>query len=485
MVNGISDQYKRICSKTWLGVYLTTSFLLIRNKIHKSVTLRRIKHTIVYFMKLCFNEGNIVRYASQLTLGFACVSLYLIILSRKETVKANSIDIVLVSQIENTRIRLRTILDINKSVISKSQNEHDRKELSECNEINPIDVQPILDVINELFSLNGKDELIHESLLVCTRSVVHNLSLIDGLGQCELSAETCQEVIKQLDNAQDILSTAKQLHVSVHIYTREMAKVVNVAKAAVYTRKRSQLSKAMLLFSGAKSQVPYLVASSVLKVLGGYLFALKAHFMSKFVSLAYSHLSGSHVIDTTQKPKKTITGLASIFRNLKLLLTLEVLVLLNNFVTQRFRELGQMNFVTTLETQLFRSLLKQDLSFFETNEPLEVRQLVSTTAHTCETIFNFPIEIVDNVSTLIASVVLLLSKSKYLSVLLMVLLPLRLSISFVLDEMEVFLDSILYTHYPREALRDLWSLLAEPIGIRTMRCFGREQLEVVCAFYSF
>mmetsp|Transcript_6307 Transcript_6307/g.11206 ORF Transcript_6307/g.11206 Transcript_6307/m.11206 type:complete len:834 (-) Transcript_6307:171-2672(-) len=326
-----------------------------------------------------------------------------------------------------------------------------------------IDVEVILDATEKLASVTKSDAMLSEGLHVAARCVAWNLKRLEFLGQ-DLGTQQTDDLLRQLEYEERIIDAARLWFVRLGSIRARLGKHSAKARAAMRMRTWERAKKTLSLLERSRSQLPYLAASSALSVLNGSISALRSHYTNQVTALAFAQVSKTG--HSSQTIPDTIATLA----------TLEVLSLLCNFVGTKLKAMGRKEFILSLKTELFRALITQDLAFFETNDLYEMRQIVGSSYYVCTTLFDLPINTIENVSSMVATLVMLMGKSRSLSWALFFLLPFRFLVNEGLEKLENRLAANLAPPSV-ENMRDIWPILVNPVGMRTMRSFGREPIE--------
>mmetsp|Transcript_2320 Transcript_2320/g.5358 ORF Transcript_2320/g.5358 Transcript_2320/m.5358 type:complete len:1110 (-) Transcript_2320:400-3729(-) len=348
-------------------------------------------------------------------------------------------------------------------------------EAAEHEDENVVDVAVIIDATEDVAQFDRSDPLVHQGLLGASRAVCHNilhLGELDDLVDPEKSASaltssTASKLIEQLEFEEEIFEHADTFRLDKGPYREAMREAVQKAKHVIRLRRTNQIIKTLVLLERAKTQLPYMVVSGILSIVHGSIYALRAHYMSQVMTLAY---------ERTTAAAAGAAGAMRIRETIQTLFMLEILGLISDFVSTKTKSMGRRQFVLKLKTDLFRSLITQDVKYFETHDLYEARQVIGNTDYTCLSLFDLPIDTIQNVSSMSASALMLWHKNHKLSTFMAVMLPLRVLVSELLYKVQYQIESSMLTAQVTN-FSDVWTILVNPTGLRTLRCFGREPLE--------
>mmetsp|Transcript_10338 Transcript_10338/g.19316 ORF Transcript_10338/g.19316 Transcript_10338/m.19316 type:complete len:857 (+) Transcript_10338:141-2711(+) len=395
------------------------------------------------------SKGNsLVKFGPQWLILLSVSSLWLINKSRRELDMTPSERMWLETELSQRRERLEDVLNGVKN--GKGTDEI-------------VDVSYVLDTIDELAQFLKTDPLVEQGLLVAADAVSRNIKLHMGEQGC-ISTEQAEFLNQQLEYEKDVVNHAQKYGLDLADLRSCMLASSNAARRALQIRFSGQISKALTILSRAKSQLPYMAISVVLSIVHGSIYALRAHYMANLMSLVYKKLKDS-----------SATG-RSVIGTVRLLFLLELLGLLSNFVGTKTKALGTRQFIVRLKTDLFRSLISQDVAYFEQHDLFQVRSIIGGCDFVCSALVDFPINSVQNVSSIVSSCLLLWSRSRKLFLALAALLPLRLFVTEMLTEVQYRLEAKVSTPYVSN-FKDIWGVLVDPVGLITLRSFARERLE--------
>jgi ABC-type multidrug transport system fused ATPase/permease subunit len=162
------------------------------------------------------------------------------------------------------------------------------------------------------------------------------------------------------------------------------------------------------------------------------------------------------------------------------LLVIEVLVVVAEIVKDRVNDVGRVNFIRDLKTALFQALLSKDLSVLESADLMTTRHAIGNAGYVLSQLFDLPVTALGAGARILTSVALLWRQSPRLSIAMAVLLPARLLLeSLLVHARERF--ELCFSYAPPTDVasnRDVWSMLLNPVAIRTLRLFAREPAEV-------
>ncbi|GBG31806.1 ABC transporter ATP-binding protein [Hondaea fermentalgiana] len=337
---------------------------------------------------------------------------------------------------------------------------------------NVVDVAVIIDATEDVAQFDRNDPLVHQGLLGASRAVCHNILHLGELDDIAdpaksasaLTSATASKLIEQLEFEEEILDHADTFRLDKGPYREAMREAVQRAKHVIRLRRKNQIIKTLVLLERAKSQFPYMIVSGLLSVVHGSIYALRTHYMSQVMTLAYEQVGAAG------------SGPQRIRENIQTLFMLEILGLLSEFVSTKTKSMGRRKFVLKLKTDLFRSLITQDIKYFETHDLYEARQVIGNTDYTCLSLFDLPIDTIQNLSSMSASALMLWHKNRRLSGFMAVMLPLRVIVSELLYKVQYQVESSMLTAQVTN-FSDVWTILVNPSGLRTLRSFGREPLE--------
>jgi len=337
-----------------------------------------------------------------------------------------------------------------------------------------VDVAVILDATEDVAQFDKRDHLVHEGLLCAAEAVCQNILRLGDLDLNEagataesLTSANATKLIEQLEFEDEVFEHARISHLSYSPYKNAMREAAQKAKQVIQLRRKNQIIKSLAILERAKTQFPYVVISSLLSVVHGSIYALRTHYMSRVMTLAYERASkegsgakGDHI-------KSTI----------RILFQLELLGQLAEFVSEKMKSLGRRQFILQLKTDLFRRLITQDIAYFEKHDLYEVRRAISDAEYVCLSLFDFPIDTVQNLSSMLASCYMLWLKNRKFAALLAIMLPAKVVVTEILTYLQYRIEEMTTTAQLTN-FRDVWSAIVNPNGLKTLRSFSREPLEV-------
>lgn len=269
-----------------------------------------------------------------------------------------------------------------------------------------------------------------------------------------------------------------------------------ILKAYMLLRKRIQLRQFLFISS-----------SSLLSILCGNVDAAREYYQNEIVQKSFEYFisasstaaattsaAGVPVTPLSSAPAATVvtntTALKSnpIPRLIKILLAVEVFGMAAGILRERLMQIGKQDFLLKLKTDMFSSLLSQDMEYFEKNDLWEARHLIGNADYVCQSLLSFPQTTLESFSRITSSLILLFTKSTKLTLMLLFALPIRLMVENKLDEIQNRLEEQTSEHEREQSKREeeegrskfneIWAILISSPALKTLRSFAREPYEI-------
>jgi len=320
-----------------------------------------------------------------------------------------------------------------------------------------IDVEEILEALRDLQT----GESVKHAFKVASMALVHDLEIYLSLEKvAEMSDIT-------LNMAPRLLHDAHLHGLDTKSLTLILAPALTKCHAILNRRLSSQFFKAMSLLERAKSQIPAMIAATMLSAFYGVVMSYKTQYSSELIRILYEKATGN----LRNKSVRSV---------IRSLIYSEIVSQLALFVSTKAKSLGTDDFILGIKTELFRAFISQDLAFFEKSDLFDTRSTIGNADYTLGKLFDFPVNLITSISCFTTTCTVLYSQSRKLSFLMCIVLPLRFMAARKLDSLqELLVQSIKSSNHTVaiEGMQDIWTTLVNPTAVKTLKSFAREPLE--------
>jgi len=342
-----------------------------------------------------------------------------------------------------------------------------------------VDVLSLLRRVTQVADCCEHDEILSAGVMLSARSLVFEMNRTMN----ELKASKGNSIQQQGDHEMavylsDLIShsnwvfeTAKLSCPDVNV-SDVLGNTCDKSRQFLTSRRWVQAKKTVALFRDVKSPLPMIIVATVLSSFSSMLEAYKQQCMARLISSIYTKLS-----QASNHRQSWSLGMISI---LKSLFIAEILSELSFLAAKRAESLGTEKFILDIKSQMFSSLVAQDMAFFELNDTYSIRESIQDVGQTLTTLFKFPVNAMSTLSAMVTNLTMMYVASKKLTFIIFGLLLAKHGVdTWTKAQQLVLLHKTKTTnkYLGVSGFRDIMQTIVQPEAMKTLKCYGRELQE--------